>query len=108
LISDSACAAVSSATVIAKHLATGEEFRGRTDAQGAFIFPSLPLGQYNVTVEASGFKRSEAQGVIIEVATLAKLNIALEVGVVSEGVVISGGVQELVNTTSPTLTNVIW
>jgi hypothetical protein len=107
LISDSAGAAVSGATVVAKHLATGEEFRGSTDAQGAFIFPSLPLGQFNVTVEASGFKRSEAQGVRIEVATATKLNVALEVGAVSEAVVVSGGVQEVVNTTSPTLTNVI-
>jgi hypothetical protein len=107
LISDSAGAAVSGATVIAKHLATGEEFRGATDARGAFVFPSLPLGQFNVTIEASGFKRSEAQGVMIEVATPAKLNLALEVGAFSEAVVVSGDAQEVVNTTSPTLTNVI-
>jgi hypothetical protein len=50
LISDSAGAAVSGATVIARHLATGEVFRGATDAQGAFVFPSLPLGQFTVTV----------------------------------------------------------
>ncbi|MGH9766214.1 MAG: carboxypeptidase regulatory-like domain-containing protein, partial [Blastocatellia bacterium] len=107
LINDSAGAAVTGATVIAKHLATGEEFRGVTDAQGAFVFPSVPLGQFTVTIEASGFKRSEAQGVMIEVATPAKLNVALEVGQVSEAVVISGESQEVVNTTSPTLTNVI-
>ncbi len=107
LINDSAGAAVSGATVIAKHLATGVEFRGETDAQGAFVFPSTPLGQYTVRIEASGFKRSEVQGVMIEVATPAKLNVALEVGAVSEAVVISGESQEVVNTTSPTLTNVI-
>lgn len=107
LINDSAGAAVSGATVIAKHLATNEEFRSTTNSQGAFTFASLPLGQFTVTIEASGFKRSEVQGVMIEVATPAKLNVALEVGAVSEAVVITGESQEVVNTTSATLTNVI-
>jgi hypothetical protein len=107
LISDSAGAAVSGATVLAKHLATGVEFRSTTDAQGAFVFPSLPVGQYNVGVEATGFKRAEVQDVVIEVSTPTKLNIALEVGPVSEAVVVTGESQEVVNTTSPTLTNVI-
>ncbi len=107
LINDSAGAVVSGATVIAKHIATGEEFRSATDAQGAFVFPSLPLGQFTVTIEASGFKRSEVQRVMIEVATPAKLSVALEVGAVSEAVVVTSESQEVVNTTSPTLTNVI-
>src|SRR5215475_15640000 len=107
LITDSTEAAVPGASVIAKHLATGEEFRSVTDAQGAFVFPSLPLGQFTVTIEAAGFKRSEAQGVMIEVATPAKLNVALEVGAFSEAVVVTGESQEVVHTTSPTLTNVI-
>ena len=106
MITDSVGAAVSGATVIARHIATGEEFRSVSDAQGAFVFPSVPLGLFNVTIEASGFKRSEIQKVMIEVGTPAKLNVALEVGAVSEAVVVSG-VQEVVNTTSPTLTNVI-
>src|SRR5262245_44693701 len=106
LINDSAGAAVSGATVIAKHLATGEEFRSTSDAQGAVVFPSVPLGQFNVSIEAPGFKRSEVQKVMIEVGTPAKLIVALEVGGVSEAVVVSG-VQEVVNTTTPTLTNVI-
>jgi hypothetical protein len=106
-VNDATGAAVSGATVIAKHIATGEEFRGASDAQGAFVFPSLPLGQFNVTIEASGFKRSEVQKVTVEVATPARLSVALEIGALSEAVVVSGEAQEVVNTTSPTLTNVI-
>src|SRR5215475_10046222 len=107
LITDSTEAAVSGASVIAKHLATCEEFRSVTDAQGAFVFPSMPLGQFSVTIEAAGFKRLEAQGVTLEVGAPAKLNVAMEVGQVSEAVVVSGEVQEVINTTNPTLTNVI-
>ncbi|MGE0128263.1 MAG: carboxypeptidase-like regulatory domain-containing protein [Blastocatellales bacterium] len=85
LISDQTGAAVSGARINAKHIATNEGFQTTTDAQGAFIFPSMPLGQYAVTIEAAGFKRLEAQGITIEVGTPAKLNVAMEVGAVSAG-----------------------
>ncbi len=107
LVSDANNAAVPAARIAAKHATTGEEFRGTTDAQGAFIFPSLPPGQYTITVEASGFKQSEVQAVTVEVGTTAKLNLPLEVGAINEVIVVTGEVQEVVNTSNPTLTNVI-
>jgi len=107
LINDQTGAAVSGAKVTAKHVATNEEFQTSTDAQGAFIFPSMPLGKYSVKIEAAGFKRVEAQGVTLEVGVPAKLNLAMEIGQVSEAVVVSAEVQEVINTTNPTLTNVI-
>lgn len=107
LISDQNGAAVSGAKIAAKLVATGEEFQTTTDAQGTFIIPSMPLGQYTVTIEASGFKRSEVQDVKLEVGTPAKLNLVMEVGQVSEAVVVSGESQEVINTTNATLTNVI-
>ncbi|MGH9839535.1 MAG: carboxypeptidase regulatory-like domain-containing protein [Blastocatellia bacterium] len=107
LINDQNGAAVSGAKIAAKHVATGEEFQSTTDAQGAFIFASMPLGEYAVTIEAAGFKRLEAQGVKLEVGIPAKLNVAMEVGQVSEAVMVSGGVQEVINTSNATLTNVI-
>ena len=107
LISDQTGAAVSGAKIAAKHVATGEEFQTTTDAQGAFIFASMPLGQYAVTIEAAGFKRVEAQGITIEVGTPAKLNVAMEVGQVSEAVMVTGEIQEVINTSNATLTNVI-
>lgn len=107
LISDPNGAAVSGAKVSAKHVATNQEFQTTTDAQGAFTFPSLPLGKFSVTIEAGGFKRVEAQNVTLEVGIPAKLNLAMEVGQVSEAVVVSGEAQEVINTTNATLTNVI-
>jgi hypothetical protein len=107
LIKDQTDAAVSGAKVTAKHVATNEEFQTSTDAQGAFIFPSMPLGKFSVKIEAAGFKRVEAQGVTLEVGVPAKLNLVMEIGQVSEAVVVSAEVQEVINTTNPTLTNVI-
>jgi len=106
LINDQTGAAVSGAKVVAKHVNTNEVFQTTTDAQGAFIFPSMPLGKFSVTIEAAGFKRIEAQDVTLEVGTPAKLNVSLEVGQVSDAVTVSG-TQEMVNTSTPTLTSVV-
>src|SRR5262249_14009283 len=106
-INDGAGAAVPGAKVTLKNDATGEEFRQATDSQGAFAFLSLPIGRYSATVEAQGFKRPELQEIIMEVATRAKVNLAIEVGNVSEAVSVSSEAQEVINTPSPTLTNVV-
>ncbi|HKQ91609.1 MAG TPA: TonB-dependent receptor [Blastocatellia bacterium] len=107
LVNDQSGAAVSGAKVTAKHIATNEEFQTSTGSNGTFDFASLPLGKYSVTIEATGFKRVEAQDVTLEVGVPAKLNLAMEVGQVSEAVVVTGEVQDMINTSNPTLTNVI-
>src|SRR6185503_5210972 len=86
IVTDTAGAAIPGATLTVKHTATGEEFRATTDAQGAFVLPSVPLGQFTVKVEANNFKRAEVQNVVVEVGTAAKLNIPLEVGTLNEAV----------------------
>jgi hypothetical protein len=106
-IQDTTGAAVPGAKVMVKNDATGEEFRQAADPQGAFAFLSLPIGRYSGAVEAQGFKRSELREIIIEVATPAKVNVALEVGSVSETVSVSSEAQEVINTTSPTLSAVV-
>jgi Carboxypeptidase regulatory-like domain len=107
LVNDSSGASIAGASVVAKHVATGEEFRTNTDEQGAFVFPSVPLGKFIMHVEAAGFKRAEIQDIMVEVGVPATVKVPLEVGQVAESVVVTGDSQAVVNTTSPTLTNVI-
>ncbi|HWP42733.1 MAG TPA: TonB-dependent receptor, partial [Blastocatellia bacterium] len=90
-----------------RNVATGEEFRASTDSQGAFTFPSLAPGNYMATIEASGFKRTEVPDIIIEVSQIAKINVPLEIGAVTEQVTVTGQSQEVINTTSPVLSNTI-
>jgi hypothetical protein len=107
LITDANGAAVAAATVTVRNATTGEDFKSITDNEGAYVFPSLPPGKYNLRVEATGFKRTEVQEIAVDVSTPAKVNVSIEVGAVSEAVVVTSATQEVVNTTSPTLTNVI-
>jgi hypothetical protein len=106
-IKDPNNATIVGANVTIKNIGTNEEFRGVSDAQGAFAFASVPLGKYSVTVEAAGFKRTEILEVQIEVGTPAKVDVTMEVGAVTEQVTVTGQAQEIVNTTSPVLTKTI-
>ena len=99
-------AIVVGASVTLKSVGTGIEQRTTTNDQGGFIFPSAQPGLYAVTVESAGFKRAIASEVKIEVSKETQLALTLEVGVASETVTVSSA-QEVVNTSSPTLTNVI-
>ena len=54
-VEDSTGAAVPAAHVTLKHNETGEQFSKETDEDGYFEVGQLPVGQYVLTVEASGF-----------------------------------------------------
>ena len=57
-----------------------------TNEQGEYTFASLTPATYTVTVESSGFKRVEQQGVAVATQAAAILDFTLELGQVSEQV----------------------
>jgi Carboxypeptidase regulatory-like domain/TonB dependent receptor len=71
--------AVVNAAVTARNAAKGLERAGSSDGQGGYSVRQLAPGTYTVTVEASGFARTEATGVAITVGGMAELPIALTV-----------------------------
>ena len=71
--------AIATATVTARNAAKGLERAGSSDGQGGYSVRQLAPGTYTVTVEASGFARTEATGVAITVGGMAELPIALTV-----------------------------
>jgi len=92
---DATGAVLSGATVVAKHNATGAEFRVNTASNGAYTIPSLGSGIYTVTVEAPGFKKAVVQDVKIDVGVPATANITMEIGEATESVVVQGGAEVL-------------
>ena len=65
----------------------------KTDDNGEFSFPAVPLGDYVVTVKAAGFNAAE-QAVRLASDTSPVLHIALAVAGVSERVVVSEAPEE--------------
>src|SRR5260370_37899705 len=60
---DSSGAAVPNATVEAREVDTNLKSESKTNAAGYYVFPSLPVGTYEVTFTAGGFKCGETSGV---------------------------------------------
>ena len=106
LIADPNGANVVGASVTARNNATGAERSTTTNENGKFTFTALQPGTYTVVVEGSGFKRTVAPDVKVDVSKEALVNVTLEVGGAAETVTVTSA-QEVVNSTSPTLTNVI-
>jgi hypothetical protein len=64
----------------------------KTNARGYYLVPLLPPGEYHVTVDAPGLGVSSYAGLIIEVATAARLDFRVEKGVrVHELVTVTAG-----------------
>jgi len=71
-------------TVTIHNTDTGAERVVVTDANGLYRAPLLPLGTYKVTAELPGFKKYEQVNIPITAGSSAVINIAMEVGGVSE------------------------
>ncbi len=68
---------------------TGLERQSAASVQGDYDFPSLPAGEYEVTVEALGFKRAVRQAVV-EAGRTTTTNFSLDIGDVKESVAVTG------------------
>src|SRR6202158_2619472 len=71
--------AVANAAVTARDAAKGLERAGSSDGQGGYSVRQLAPGTYTVTVEATGFARTEATSVAITVGGMAELPVTLTV-----------------------------
>ena len=80
---DSQSAVVPVARVTLLHVNTNQARTAITDAAGDFRFPLLPVGEYRITVEQSGFKKYEQSGLLLQVNDNAKVDVKLEVGEIS-------------------------
>ncbi|MBL8188218.1 MAG: TonB-dependent receptor, partial [Acidobacteria bacterium] len=107
-VTDPAGAVIVKATVTAKRKATGTERKTETNSEGIYGFPNLAPGQYEVTIEASGFKKVIIADVDLTVGQTVSRNITLEVGQVS--ITLNddlGAWAPLLNTTSGVVDGVI-
>ncbi len=79
---------------------TNVDSLSETNAEGLFRVPSLRPGTYRVTATAAGFKKATRDGVILRIGDNLNVEIALEVGAVTETVEVSGALPLLETQTS--------
>ncbi|MDW8167181.1 MAG: carboxypeptidase-like regulatory domain-containing protein [Acidobacteriota bacterium] len=99
-------AVVTGAKVQLKDQLTGALREAVTNEVGAFLFPNLPFGIYEVTVTAPGFQTAVYSRIVVESARTTDVIIHLKVGEVVETVQIEGAVPAL-EITSNTVSNTV-
>ena len=105
-VRDRTGATVVGAVVTVTQAETGTAQTEKTNAQGYYSFPSLPLGHFNLQVERAGFKRFEETGLVLDVNSTLVVDANLDVGGVQEVVEVSGSALH-VETSSTQLGEVI-
>lgn len=88
---DSSGGAVPGTTVSITNTSTGTVNSAVTNENGAYAFPFVTPGAYDVVVELSGFKRVEQKNVEARIADRLTLDFTLEVGGLEETVSVVGG-----------------
>jgi Carboxypeptidase regulatory-like domain len=88
-ISDPAGALVPAAPVQARNVETGAVYEAASSATGNYTLPQLPTGNYELSVNAPGFKKYVRQNLFLPVAQTLRIDVGLEVGSNSESITVS-------------------
>jgi hypothetical protein len=106
IVTDATGAVVPGATVTVTNQATSATRTTTTNEAGIYSFPSLIPGVYEIKVEMQGFRTLVQRDIRLEVQQIARINVTLEVGDVTESVEVRGGAI-LLDTDSATTGTVI-
>jgi hypothetical protein len=87
-VTDPSDAAVPSASILVHNMATLVDRRTTTNDEGTYEISGLPVGEYTLEVRAPGFKPYTVQGLRTEVARTMVQDLQLQVGDVSQEVVV--------------------
>jgi hypothetical protein len=82
-VTDPTGSVVPGASVTAHNTETGIDTATQTNAQGFYSFPALPIGKYEVSIKATGFKDYRQTGLTLDATVALRVDAAMEVGAVA-------------------------
>jgi len=85
-VKDPAGSVVPNANVTVQEVNTGLAYRTLTDGRGYYTLPVLPVGHYELDVQAPGFRGYQRKDIVLDTNAALTLNASLEVGSASETV----------------------
>ena len=77
------------AAITITNAATGVEYSSVATNTGNYAVPQLPAGRYNLTATAPGFSQYTQEGITVQVAQTARVDIVLKVGGVTDKVTVT-------------------
>ena len=86
---DASKGALPGATVTATHVATGVATTRATSGAGVYVVSPLAPGEYRLTVTLDGFQTFVQEGLIVDALGVVGLNATLQVGGVTQEVVVT-------------------
>lgn len=105
-VRDASGASVPNATVQITHESTGAKRQTTSNTEGFYQFLALVSGSYTIEAEAQGFKKYSNTGVILTGDQNVRVDIQMDLGAVTESVVVSASAS-VVDTRSSTLASVV-
>ena len=85
-VKDPSGSVVPNANVSIREVNTGLFYQTNTDSKGYYTLPVLPVGQYELSVEASGFRSYQRTGIVLDTNAALTFDASLEVGSVAQTV----------------------
>ncbi len=86
IVSDTSGAVVPNARVTATSVATHVQHVTKSDNEGLYSLPNIPIGTYNIEASAPGFSAYRQIGIVLNVGSSISVNIALKVGAANQTV----------------------
>ena len=99
LVQDSTGAVAPGVTVTVLNTGTHFSRSGRSNQSGYYVVSNLPIGAYEVSAEAQGFKKFIRTNVVLTVDAKLTVNIPLEVGNLTESVTVQSEAAQVESST---------
>jgi len=87
-VTDPTGAVVSGVNLTATNAATGIAFTTTSNSSGSFTFLQLPIGDYSLKAEQTGFKAYKASGIHLDLDQIYNLPVKLALGAASEQIIV--------------------
>ncbi len=85
-VKDQSGSVIPNANVTVREVNTGLSYQTNTDSKGHYTLPVLPVGHYELSVEATGFRSYQRKVIVLDTNAALTLDASLEVGSVAQTV----------------------
>src|SRR5712664_1711998 len=106
-VKDPSGAAITGAKLTLTNQSTNAKMEAVSDTNGGFQFLQLAPAVYSLVVESQGFKKVTEQSIVVQVDQITHLDVALQIGSVTQIVEVTSTMTPLLETDRSTLSNVV-
>ena len=100
VVQDTSGAVIAGATVAIRNVDTGIATTIKSDVGGRYVVPNLPIGNYEVEAQQSGFRTEIRRGIILTVGREEVINLTLNVGQLADTVTVTAEAPVIETTTA--------